>query len=238
MGTLRISLVQSTRAFEGPTSQAYEDLQLGFEHFNQTLFDGRLPHCLLTLTRKKRTLGFFGPERFTNTGGKIAHEISLNPHYLELRGDYEALSTLVHEMCHVARYEFVPPNRNGGKGARGYHDRAFAKVMRSVGLVPSDTGQPGGRQTGYRMSHYVEAGGRFDITCRALLITGFSLRWRDKIQYAVRPVPRSNLPAQIIEGPVPTRAKFTCQTCGLRAWAKPSARLGCVDCSSMMIATT
>ena len=232
------SIVQSKRAVDRPTSQAYQDLQHAFDHFNRTLFEGRLPHCLLTLTRKRRTLGFFAPERFTNTGGKIAHEISLNPRYLELQGDYDALSTLVHEQCHVVRYEFVPPNRNGGKGARGYHDRAFAKVMRAVGLVPSDTGQPGGRQTGYRMSHYVEAGGRFDVACRALLITGFTLRWRDKIQYTVSSKPRDLMPAQVIEGPVQTRAKFTCRNCNLNAWAKPSARLACLDCSSPMIAAT
>lgn len=230
------SIVQSNSASEAPTPQAYQDLQRAFDYFNDRLFEERLPHCLLTLTRKRRALGYFAPERFTNTGGRIAHEISLNPRYLELQGDYDALSTLVHEQCHAARHD-VPPNRNGGRGTRGYHDRAWGKIMRSVGLVPSHTGQPGGRQTGYRMSHYVEEGGRFDVVCRELLVSGFTLRWRDKVQYAVRRAQRDELPAKALESPAQTRAKFTCANCKLNAWAKPSARIACVDCRSPMSST-
>jgi len=37
----------------------------------------------------------------------------------------------------------------------------WAEHMRGVGLIPSDTGAPGGREVGQRVTHYIEAGGGF-----------------------------------------------------------------------------
>jgi hypothetical protein len=41
-------------------------------------------------------------------------------------------------------------------------------MMLAVGLIPSDTGKPGGKQTGQRMTHYIEPEGQFDRACREL----------------------------------------------------------------------
>ncbi len=38
-----------------PTLQAYEELQRAYDHFNQLLFEGVLPNCLITLQREKQT---------------------------------------------------------------------------------------------------------------------------------------------------------------------------------------
>ena len=45
-------------------------------------------------------------------------------------------------------------------GRTGYHNREWASKMLEVGLVPSDTGQPGGKQTGQHMTHYIDPKGR------------------------------------------------------------------------------
>ena len=35
-------------------------------------------------------------------------------------------------------------------------------MMGAIGLIPSDTGAPGGKQTGQKVSHYIAGGGRFE----------------------------------------------------------------------------
>ena len=86
---------------------------------------------------------------------------------LAVRIDRESLSTLVHEQTHVWRRYFGPLNRRGGKGANGYHDTVWRDEMLRIGLPPSDTGEPGGKMLGYRMSHYVEEGGPGSVPARA-----------------------------------------------------------------------
>lgn len=52
--------------------------------------------------------------------------------------------------------------------------------MESIGLMPSSTGQPGGKRTGDMMADYPIAGGRFLAACETLLTSDFSLSWYDR----------------------------------------------------------
>jgi hypothetical protein len=79
--------------------------------------------------------------------------------YFRERSNEQSLSTLVHEMTHLDQRHFGKPSR------AGYHNKEWAKLMRDVGLIPSDTGAPGDKEVGQRVSHYIEAGGRFERTC-------------------------------------------------------------------------
>lgn len=97
-----------------------------------------------------------------NLEGRVVHEIAMNPQYFHI-GDKEAHSTLVHEMVHAWREDFGELNRKGGKGSRGYHDKVWGRKMIEIGLIPSHSGHPGGRQTGTQMSHYIRKGGPFDL---------------------------------------------------------------------------
>ena len=49
---------------------------------------------------------------------------------------------LVHEMTHLEQEEYGKP------GKKGHHNREWVGLMERVGLIPSDTGAPGGKQTG------------------------------------------------------------------------------------------
>ena len=57
-------------------------------------------------------------------------------------------------------------------------------MMRAVGLIPSDTGAPGGRQVGQRVSHYIEEGGPSLVPAPSFLRAGFDPLyvelWRDE----------------------------------------------------------
>lgn len=156
-----------------PTQELYAELQQAYDFFNRELFEERLPGCLLTLQRKKRTRGYFSPQRFINNDGEKTDEIALNPAYFPVLTLAESMSVLVHEMVHQYQYCFGEPGR------KRYHNEQFAELMEGYGLLVSDTGTPGGKRTGERMSHYIEEGGLYDQVC-ARLPEGFRLSWMDR----------------------------------------------------------
>ncbi len=51
-----------------PTVETYQELQTAFDFFNDQLFEGAMPQCLITLQRNKRSLGYYQPQRF------VAHD--------------------------------------------------------------------------------------------------------------------------------------------------------------------
>ncbi|EIN0583687.1 sprT domain-containing protein, partial [Salmonella enterica subsp. enterica serovar Newport] len=253
-----------------PAIKAYSELQQAYDWFNVALFDKALPDLLITLQRGRNTFGYFAPERFT--GESSISELAMNPDYFGGRSLADTLSTLVHEMVHVWQH-YAPVKKCRG----GYHDRVWGAKMEEVGLMPSNTGLPGGKKTGQQMTHYIIRGGRFQKAVYDLLKNGFSISWYDrwstgaivtsKINSDIlddwlavtdkndtdlinrlsltvsksRPelIPDDDDSAVMIKPPVKgtgTRTKFTCPTCGLNAWEKPSASLVCGDCDCALAA--
>lgn len=210
----------------GPTDGIYRQLKVPFIHFNQALFGGVLPDCVLTLThRSKHTLGYFRPGGFKHKDGTITDEIAMNPRIFLCEDLPYVLSIIVHEMAHQWKHHF------GKKPSRGgYHCKEWGTRMDQLGLPPSNTGKPGGRRTGYQMMHYVEKGGAFDQACQLLLSQGFAMHWGFTQQ---RLINRENGP-QKDNNTAKNKTKYTCAACGLNAWAKPRAKLACVTCSTLM----
>jgi len=157
-----------------PTEETYAELQQAFNFFNDTLFSGDLPAGLITLQRKKHSCGYFSAQRFVNRAGDKTDEIALNPAYFAVRPLEEVMGTVVHEMAHQWQAHY------GSPGRRRYHNDQWADKMEELGLMPSDTGRPGGKRTGESMSHYIIDGGPFQIACRQLLTTFFRLSWMDR----------------------------------------------------------
>jgi predicted SprT family Zn-dependent metalloprotease len=157
-----------------PTSETYSELQLAYETFNAELFDGTLPDSLITLQREKATCGYFSRARFGNRAGAESDEIALNPSYFGVVPVVEVMQTLVHEMCHAWQAHHGKPGRNR------YHNEEWATQMERIGLMPSDTGQPGGKRTGDKMADYPIAGGRFLRACELLLTRDFQISWYDR----------------------------------------------------------
>lgn len=157
-----------------PTLAQYQALQWAFDHFNAALFEGRLPPCLITLRSSHRHYGYHHARRFVNLRGEPLDELGLHPGFFTLRAPEETLSTLVHEMVHHWQAHFGRPSKGNP------HNREWAAKMRSLGLQPSDTGLPGGKDTGHRVSHYIEPDGPFLRACGELLAQGFALPWFDR----------------------------------------------------------
>lgn len=218
-----------------PAIQASAELQYAVNHFNAELWDRQVPNPILTYTNKPNCLGYFAPDKFERADGLVVSEIALNSAYLAVRPIELSLSTLTHELVHAWRHYLGPPNRKGSKGGGGYHDTVWSDEMERIGLMPTNTGLPGGRRTGYRVTHFIIKDGLFDLSCRELLDSGFQISWADRVVRA-----NSTDDGFGSDGEDPTNAKvrkrdrikFTCSNtkCGLNAWAKPSALLMCGQC--------
>jgi hypothetical protein len=205
--------MKRTTEKETITQAEYRSFQQAYDFFNRELFGGSLPAVLVTLQRHAKAYGYFAPERFIGRMEKEeAHELAMNPDHFG-RTDELILSTLVHEMVHVWQQAHGTPPR------RSYHDRQFAAKMKEVGLQPSTTGQPGGKETGQTMSHYIIKGGPFAKAFAKLAATGFKLRWQSRpFGDPERKKKRAS------------KTKFTCPDCAQNAWAKPDALLICGNC--------
>ena len=232
-----------------PTDTAYSELRVAFDAFNKGLFDGRLPPCLLTLQREKRTYGYFSSKRFGARDGLTTDEIAVNPEYFAVVPLVETLQTIAHEMVHLWQAHFGTPGRGR------YHNAEWADKMESIGLMPSSTGQPGGRRVGDMMADYVIPGGRFErVVAELLRSKSFAITWYDRFtppaplhpvaspqalpglkpeafaiaaQAGVQVVPKLPAPHSHDRS---NRVKYSCPSCGLNLWGKPGIRVACVLC--------
>lgn len=199
------------------TRKEYSALQKAYDFFNTRLFDGALPQVMITMQRRSKAGGFFHRNRFSaRVEDGITHEVALNPDHFQDRSDEWILSVLVHEMAHVWEVvENVAPKSV-------YHTRKWAEKMKELGLQPSHTGEPGGKETGPRMSHYVIPEGPFQRACRRLIAEGFVIAWQ-----SVTPTRKMEA---IRKKKAASKTKYSCPTCRLNVWAKPQTLLICGGC--------
>lgn len=202
-----------------PTSKTYDGLNSAYAYFNDRLFFGQLPACLITIQRKNRTFGYFAGDRFgTADDQEITDEIALNPTHFAQRSTEQTLSTLVHEMVHLWQHHFGKPSRSA------YHNKQWAGKMKEVGLIPSSTGEPGGKETGQKVSHYIADEGPFRTACAEFTDLGHTLpyveRWTDQASRRKKAA---------------SKTKYTCAKCNFNVWAKPDAHVVCGDCNQRMM---
>lgn len=233
-----------------PTEEIYNELRQAYKFFNEKLFGNELPGCIFTLQRKQNTFGYFSNSRFIrrDASGK-ADEIALNPAFFAFRSVEKTLSTLAHEMVHQWQRHFGKPTRSG------YHNKEWSAKMEEIGLMPSDTGEPGGKRLGQQMTHYIIDGGLFQAVCKASELAGM-ISWLDvaakKVpmplaaidgQGAGNPDDPSNLSALTDLGlstvepgtDKKTKIKYTCPACEINVWGKPELNIRCGDCDVVFI---
>lgn len=159
-----------------PTRETYSELQHAYDFLNAELFESRLPETMITLQRQHDTFGYFSANQFVNADRQNTHEIALNPIYFSVRSIPETLSVLAREMVTLdllLNSDSKPPRRR-------YRNKEWADMCESIGLMPSDTGKPGGKRTGDSVETYIIEGGPFDLATLRLLETSFKLSWMDR----------------------------------------------------------
>ncbi len=245
---------------QGPTEEFYGFLQLAYSQFNNRLFAGELPSCMITVQREKKTMGFFSADRWISPDGTRKHELALNPAYFGRSNLVEVFQTLVHEQCHIWQHEF------GHTSRAGYHNNEWAHKMKAIGLIPSDSGKSGGKQTGQKMSDYPDPGGRFIRACAEFLTSYEKLPWMDRYLAITESCQlRHNeddlietldgiglsskqvtlLQAQLsefvdgLDEPEPyqvaarankVKTRYTCKGCNTNVWGKPELSIICGVC--------
>lgn len=158
-----------------PTEQLYSSMEFLYNHFNKELYDNKLPKVLFTNQRQKGVMGYFSNNRWAGANGDHCHEIAINPVYVGKASLIELMQTLVHEMAHCWQYTYGKPS------SKGYHNKQWADKMIQIGLMPSETGKPGGATTGFSMGDYPIPKGRFIHSCESLLRSSkYSLPWVDR----------------------------------------------------------
>jgi hypothetical protein len=204
-----------------PTTEQFGNLQAAYDYFNTELFDGKLSPCMLLFGRdQKNCYGYFHAHQWT-TGKKdkqgrpiMCHTISLTPTHLS-RPLVDVFSTLVHEMCRLWQADESKLPKNG------YHNKEWAEKMKSVGLYPSSTGKPGGKEVGPRVSHYIVDGGPYANAFKKLP-KDVTLAWlgvqTPKKEKALR-----------------NKVKYVCPECDMKVWGKPECNVQCGDCNVPML---
>jgi hypothetical protein len=107
-------------------------------------------------------------------------------------------------MAHAWQWHFGKPSRSG------YHNKEWAAKMREIGLMPTDTGEPGGKQTGQRVTHYIVEGGPFALQWQKLEASGYTLDYQDRDEDAARKARAEKL-----------KVRYTCPACEAHSWGKP-----------------
>lgn len=59
-------------------------------------------------------------------------------------------------------------------------DKQWEPKIRDVGLIPSDSGAPGGKETGQRITHQIVPGGVFEQACAEWLKENAGILYHDR----------------------------------------------------------
>jgi hypothetical protein len=190
-----------------PTHEVYTALDSAYQFFNARLFEGELPGCLITLTRKKGAHGYFWAGQ-AKKGDLVADEIALNPHTMS-RDPKEVLSTLIHEMVHLRQQHFGKPSKDG------YHNREWVRMMEEVGLEA--VSQDNDKGTGKKVTHRITPDGEADIALDDFLARPEAAGMGWFLMAPARAAKKLDL----------SKTPHVCPECGAKAWAKLGTRLFC-----------
>ena len=191
-------------------------LNYAYRHFNVELFGGNLPEVVITLIRKKKSLGYFHANQWRlSKDDSSMHQLNLSPNHFKGKSLKAIFQTLVHEMAHVWQEVYGKPSRNG------YHNKEWAAKMHEIGLKPVSYDNPG-KETGQKVGDEIKPDDRFERVCDALIKVK---KWEAVPVYA---------PSQPKQKSKSTRTKYTCDGCGINAWGKAGLAISCQDCDLLM----
>lgn len=239
-----------------PTLEFYSLFQFIYDYFNKKLYNNELPNCMIVITRKSRTFGYYSAKRWVNKESFETDEIAINPMFFNKYPLIEMLQTIAHEMCHLWQYHF------GKESKRTYHNKEWGNKMVSIGLMPSNTGKIGGKKTGQQMMEYPIDNGLFIKVCKKLVTDSkFENLWYDRTTN-LKLLNENNLPNDtidalrnsfsdgeteildflcssfLIENPVinsisnDSKSKYHCFKCNINVWGKPNLQIICGYCES------
>ena len=186
-------------------------------YFARELFDEKLPATILTFDRSVALPSTFHPDRWSpRMGGPRVSEISLNPDLFRDLTKKKLAMTLCHELVHLWQHV-----HGRMRSRESYHNVEWSEKLLSIGLVPSDTGRPGGKPVGQRMTQYAVPDGAFEKALARMPKT-LALPFLGREARRTKTTDRS-------------KSKFVCLRCGDQAWGKPTLALDCRKCLASFV---
>lgn len=237
-----------------PTIEFYSLFQFIYDYFNQKLYSNELPNCMIVITRKNRTFGYYSAKRWINKENIETDELAINPMLFNKYPLLEMLQTVAHEMCHLWQNHF------GKESRKSYHNKEWGDKMISIGLMPSNTGKIGGKKTGQQMMEYPIENGLFINVCKDLVKDSkFEHLWYDKTTNFKLINQNINFQSEIIETVInsfsqqeneilevlcssfliennvlnsvnDSKSKYHCSNCNVNVWGKSNLQIICGIC--------
>lgn len=226
-----------------PTVEFYDLFQNIFDYLNENLFENKLPNCMIIITRKNNVFGYYAKGRWINSDNEKTDELAINPLFFNKRPLLEILQTMAHEMCHLWQEHFGTTSR------RTYHNQEWGNKMISIGLMPSNTGEEGGKKTGQQMMEFPIPNGLFLEVAQNLIENSFFKKlWFDiSFNLSVSEINLNNssdaLNSSISFDNVPefntdlkppkdkSKLKYQCPVCSTKIWGKQDLYIICGGCN-------
>jgi hypothetical protein len=239
-----------------PTSQLYGQLVEIARQFNRKLFANALPLPLFSLTREGAALGHLSRRRWVDRTSEPVCEIALSRSLFSEQSWLSLMQTIAVLQCQLWQQLF------GSPGRPGYHNAQLADKLEEIGLMPTATGDVGGRRTGQSVTVYPIDDGLFIRTCIELMdgpvLAPVSIPWLteaashplvDQLKLAARARARLLAPVGDFSDAEPLEAndalkalkrklKYSCPKCSANVWGRPGLALMCQTCGKVMAVRT
>lgn len=222
-----------------PSAKFYGLFQYIFDHYNDEIFDGTIKDCIIVVIRQKRVMGHYIHKKWFNENDLATDELALNPSMFTKFPLIEICQTIVHEMYHGWQCHYGKPS------PKGYHNKEWASKMEAIGLMPTSTGQEGGKKTGFSICDYPITNGTF-IKASEILINSDVFA---ELYYEVNPSIINQIQAEIPlyeqiknitigekqgDKPKTTRVKYSCGCCNV--WGGKNLEFLCKLCGNDFLA--
>ena len=221
------------------TTIQFKTLDDLYQFYNDAIFNGELSECIVNMSRHGGAFGFFAANRWRGDGQekKVVHEISINPDFMNREIGTGILPWYM--KCAICGRRI-----SAGRAGEGSHNSQWADKMIQVGLMPSDTGEAGGKRTGQSITHYIIPGGKFEQVFNTLSredLQNLRLRYKPTLAAVpTRPIRIAGSDGDETEEPEDPdegesksgkRKKYTCG-CGCNVWGKSGLVLRCGLCDT------
>lgn len=191
-----------------PTLEQFSNYQLTYDYFNERLFDNDLKQCHLNFSRRASSGVYFRSNFWKRQDGELIHEIGLNPLFLA-KPFPDVMALLVKGMGYQWQYDFGTPSPSAG-----YCNRELSEKLKALGLLLTETGEPGGRETGKWLKHFIIPDGQFEQAVEGIPDT-YKLPWVSGT-------------TRLIKQPRFDKIKYTCPDCLAQVWGKSGLAFGCM----------
>lgn len=224
--------------------EVYQKFQKAVDLIEEKFFTGKgkqaFPRYVLAINTKcKSVVCAFVQNNalFDKSNGDKIQYLGINPRYLAQGNEY-VLSTLCHELCHIYENALIHIPRGG------YHDKAWADLMKDCGLEPVYLNKSktsvnekiieGGEFEAFVKDFTDEYGDYFNVVEYSQTVAqGYKDKNPDS-DADLSDAPTADNADKPIKVYNRNKIKYEC-SCGNKVWGKAGLHLHCEDCQSEFV---